>query len=231
MALAENLAAAEDAVRQVKTLGIRASNRRADRLARVGGVDRMIEQNMVMGQENQGPMVGDVLNVRNRTTAPSTYIDSSTGGVAGNTLGPFENITLIDVLNNIRTIVLARNGNCLEQAELALYWIYANHPTARPLDLMYFRNNSYDHVWVGIGLAPGWNTVSPIRIGARTMGRYDVRNWGSDAVWCDPWQSGGVAFSVADLVAGKVRNLDAIYKCNTSELIAEGWPGSYLRVN
>lgn len=52
-----------------------------------------------------------------------------------------------------------------------------------------------------------------------------------DAVWCDPWQCRTVrAFAITDLVAGRVRNLDAIYKLNTAELIGAGKPVSFYRV-
>jgi hypothetical protein len=53
--------------------------------------------------------------------------------------------------------------------------------------------------------------------------------WGQEAVWCDPWQGdNGVVFAVSDPVRGAVRNLNAIYKCNTCERVEEGLPGSLL---
>jgi hypothetical protein len=59
----------------------------------------------------------------------------------------------------------------------------------------------------------------------------NLRSWGTDAVWVDPWQGDGVAFPVDDLVKGKVRNLNAIYKCNTVELVEEGLPISQFHVD
>ena len=115
-------------------------------------------------------------------------------------------------------------GNCTEQAEIALLKVFDDHPDARPLDLMAFSNKDYDHVWLGIGLETDWDKAGP-------KGNQNLRNWGKDAVWCDPWQSGGVWFAVDDLVKGKVRNLSAIYKCNSAERVAEGKPVSMMHVD
>jgi hypothetical protein len=107
----------------------------------------------------------------------------------------------------------ARNkfGNCWEQAIMALVYLYDRG--IRPLDLMTFSNKAYDHVWTCIGLADGWDPDN-------------LRSWGPEAVWCDPWQGQGVAFAVDDLVKGKVRNLNAIFKCNTTERVEAGIPDS-----
>ena len=102
-------------------------------------------------------------------------------------------------------------GNCFEQAIMAFIFLYDRG--VRPLDLMTFGSPSYDHVWTCIGLAPGWQGSN-------------LRSWGADAVWCDPWQGEGVAFAIDDLVKGKVRNLNAIYRCNTAELVEQGNPKS-----
>ena len=170
MVLAQNLTAAEDAVRWVKSLNLWASNRRSDRLAEAGGIDTALANNMVLGDMSQGQLAGDVTDLRGTTVGPSVVRDSA-GKKVKNQLGKLEGLSLTDVLNNVATIWGQHRGNCMEQAELAFAHIYANCPAARPLDLMYFRNPTYDHVWVGVGLAPGWNTVSPIKIGARTMGQ------------------------------------------------------------
>lgn len=124
----------------------------------------------------------------------------------------------------VGSFVAAGVGNCMEQAQIAMLNIYDNHPKARSLDLMGFSNPDYDHAWLGIGLDPNWNKPGP-------DGKQNLRNWGKDAVWCDPWQSGGVWFAIDDLVKGKVRNLSAIYKCNTAERVAEGKPVSMFRIN
>jgi hypothetical protein len=110
----------------------------------------------------------------------------------------------------------ARNkfGNCWEQAIMAL--VYLHDRGVRPLDLMSFDNPGYDHVWTCIGLVANWQSTN-------------LRSWGPDAVWCDPWQAQGVAFAVDDLVKGKVRNLNAIFKCNTTELVEAGLPRSLFR--
>jgi hypothetical protein len=227
MALAENLQAAQQVVDDMKAFGFFAANRRSDRIAAVGGVDAAVGSNL--GKNDAGPVGQAVGAVRSVTIAPTGSVDAF-GAPVTNTIGQLSAITLVDVTANCASIIAAHAGNCWEQAQVAFIELYNRFLAVRPLDLMYFRNVGYDHVWVGVGLAPGWNTVSPIRVGGAAMGRYNLRNWGPDAVWCDPWQSGGIAFSVADMIAGKVRNLDAIYKCNTAESVEEGWPGSYLRV-
>ncbi len=109
-------------------------------------------------------------------------------------------------------------GNCWEQAAIA--FVYLFEKGVRSLDYMAFDNDAggYDHVWVGIGLDQGWQ-------------RKNLRSWGADAVWCDPWQGDGMTFSIDDLVKGKVRNLNAIYKCNTAERVEAGNPESMCRVD
>jgi len=105
-------------------------------------------------------------------------------------------------------------GNCQEQAEIALVHLYDKG--VRSLDLVSFSAATYDHVWVVVGLAAG------------AFGD-NVRSWGADAVWCDPWQGDGVAFAIDDLVKGKVRNLNAIYKCDSLERIEAGLAISQAR--
>ena len=110
-----------------------------------------------------------------------------------------------------------RYGNCFEQAVIAFVSLYEKG--VRPIDLMEFDNDDqgYDHVWVVIGLHAGWQPDN-------------LRSWGQEAVWCDPWQAEGVVFPVDDLVKGKVRNLSWIYKCNTAELVEAGNARSRFRV-
>jgi hypothetical protein len=77
---------------------------------------------------------------------------------------------------------------------------------------MYFDNDAdgYDHMWAVIGLHAGWQSDN-------------MRSWGADAVWVDPWQrDDGVHFSITDFVAGKVRNLNAIFKCDSVERVEAG---------
>jgi hypothetical protein len=223
MPLAENLAAAQAVVDQITTFGFIAANRRSDRLRAAGGIEQVIAtgDNSAAGQ-----LVGEV---RALNTAPNVRVNNA-GAPVQNQLGDLQSVTLNQVRANCANILTAGAGNCWEQAQVAFLALHNNYPAIRPLDLMYFRNPTYDHVWVGVGLAAGWNTATPVQAGGQAIG-YNLRNWGADAVWCDPWQSGGVVFSIADLIAGRVRNLDSIYKCETAERVAEGWPGSYLRVN
>ena len=132
--------------------------------------------------------------------------------------------TLPDIRAKEAVFLATGVGNCVEQAGIALLKVFDDHPGVRPLDLMGFSSPGYDHAWLGIGLLPGWNKPDP-------KGIQNLRSWGKDAVWCDPWQSGGVVFAVDDLVKGKVRNLSAIYKCNTAERVAAGKPVSILRMS
>ena len=228
MTLAQNLTEAEQVISDMNTYGFKAANRRNDRVWAYGGTEAVIGS--ALGKNNPGIMGDNVGIVRSVNIGPSLSVDGF-GAPVGNSIGQLKEISHVSVAANCVNIVATHTGNCWEQAQVAFNEILNRFPAARPLDLMYFRNPGYDHVWVGIGLAPGWSTVSPLKVGGATIGRYNLRNWGPDAVWCDPWQAGGVAYSVADLIAGKVRNLDSVYKCNTAELIEEGWPGSYLRVN
>jgi hypothetical protein len=77
---------------------------------------------------------------------------------------------------------------------------------------MRFTAQSYDHVWVVIGRANGSDLTN-------------LRTWGPDAVWCDPWQGErGVAFGIQSFVRGEIRNLNAMYKCNTVDLVQAGVP-------
>ena len=126
-------------------------------------------------------------------------------------LGMQRNYTSANNITNYRTktqmYAQSRLGNCHELAELALVWLY-DHGT-RPLDLCAFTAAGYDHVWVMIGLDPGATSDN-------------LKTWGPDAVWCDPWQGDGVAFAIEDLIKGNVRNLNWQYKCNTRELVEAG---------
>lgn len=117
--------------------------------------------------------------------------------------------------------IAASAGNCQEQAEIAALYAWDNS-ACRPISVMRFTAAEYDHVWVVIGLDAGYAALGP-------KGGQNLRNWGADAVWCDPWQSDGVAFAVQDLVRDAVRNLNAIYKCNTADRVAAGAPTEILR--
>ena len=215
MALKENLAAAEAAVAYVKGLKILAINTRAGRIEAAGGIDNVVgtEQGMAsLGkltkyssnsqiQAAGGPLVASFMRARN-------------GGYNGEPLR-----------DRVARFIKEKAGNCDEQAEIAMVYLMDNYPACRPISKMGFNNKAggYDHAWVVIGLEDDYNKASPI-------GGQNLRNWGADAVWCDPWQSGGVAFAVQDLVKGGVRNLNAIYKCNTAESVAAGNPTEILYI-
>lgn len=184
MPLADNLRAAQQAVTYVKSSGILAANKVQDRIRAAGGIDRVVGA----GYSN----------------AAAAGVGVTRGaGIVAYTIGNLRGTAEFAARN--------RYGNCHEQAIMAFVFLYDRG--VRPLDLMTFGNNSYDHVWTCIGLTLGWQ-------------RANLRSWGPDAVWCDPWQGEGVAFAIDDLVKGKVRNLNAIYKCNTAELVEQGNPKS-----
>ena len=135
-------------------------------------------------------------------------------GPAGNRVSNVRASGLQDYRDKVAYYIAQRAGNCQEQAEIALLHMY--DAGIRPLDLMFFSAVGYDHVWVGVGLHAGWESGN-------------LRSWGADAVWCDPWQGDGMAFSISDLVKGKVRNLNSKYKCDSLERIEEGLPKSTNR--
>lgn len=189
MPLAENLAAAEDAVRYVKSLGLKAANKISDRLAAAGGIEQ------VLGKD-QGVRMHDY-------------------GEAGLGVGKARSSGLVYIEDKVEHYKKTGFGNCQEQAEIALVHLY--QAGILPLDLMCFTDPDYDHVWVGVGLNAGWQPEN-------------LRSWGADAVWCDPWQGDGMAFSIDDFVKGKVRNLNTIYKCDSVELVEAGKPTSLFRL-
>jgi len=57
----------------------------------------------------------------------------------------------------------------------------------------------------------------------------NLRSWGDEAVWVDPWQGDGKTFAIDDLVKGKVRNLNAIFRCHTAAFVEAGVPNSLFR--
>ena len=190
MTLARNLNAAQAAVEYVKSLGLKASNKISDRIAAAGGIQNVIGTNQGMRTGRLGP---------------------AGAGVRMSRAVAFSNLR-----SGAAHYVAVGFGNCQEQAEIALVHLF--DAGIRPLDLMYFSNPDYDHVWVGVGLHAGWRPEN-------------LRSWGAEAVWCDPWQGDGMAFSIDDFVKGKVRNLNAIYKCNTVELVEDGLPLSLIRID
>lgn len=245
--LEENLAAAETAIRAVKTRLTRgASNRRSDRLAQGGGIDQVYDllHNHTAHHKLTSANSTNVSNSVGEKAAffiskaeellpkkPSTIDKSLQNGLSDSTLiNAVENMRktytwptppqAIDIGNimDVRDAAwFNRCGNCHEQSCCAYYDLYMLLGYKIDcIDLMTFANNDYDHVWVVIGRV---NESDP----------KNLSTWGDTAVWCDPWQNDGIAFAVQDLVKGKVLNLDAIYKCNTPELIANGKPIVFCR--
>lgn len=113
-------------------------------------------------------------------------------------------------------VILNGIGNCGEMALIAYIWL-RNHG-ARPVDYMQFGNRppATNHAWVTVGRLTDSDLTN-------------LRSWGPDAVWCDPWQGDGMAFSVLDLVQGKVRNLNWQFNLNRVDLIEQGWPTAIMR--
>lgn len=213
MSLQQNLAAAEAAVRYVKSLGIKAINKRSDRISAAGGID------WVVGTEQGGAALNRLNNQSTQSQFQTvagpllaSFMRSRNGGNAGESFR-----------DSVARYVLERAGNCDEQASIALLHLFDNSP-CRPLSKMQFTAKGYDHVWVVVGLDDGWDRATPPR------NLQNLRNWGADAVWCDPWQGEGVAFPIQDLVKGAVRNLNSIYNCNTAERVAEGAPVESLYI-
>jgi hypothetical protein len=188
MPLADNLRLARSAVEEVKGLGILASNKLGDRLKAAGGVE-------------------NVVGVGFDYTAVDGVDATRDAGVRAMTIG--------NMRGTVEYVRRTRYGNCWEQAMVAFIYLYDKG--LRPLDYMAFSTAGYDHVWVGVGLHPGWQGNN-------------LRSWGDEAVWCDPWQGDGVVFAVSDLVKGAVRNLNALYKCDSCERVEAGMPRSLMRV-
>jgi hypothetical protein len=218
MSLQDNLAAAEAAVAYVKSLGIKAINKVSDRIAASGGIDN------VVGTE-QGSAALDRINkaITTGQTVTMSQFQSAGGGVSTSFLYARNGKKVGDTIrDDVARYIQERSGNCQEQAEIAALYVWDNS-ACRPISIMRFTEPTYDHVWVVIGLAADYDKLAP----KSTL--QNLRNWGDDAVWCDPWQGDGVAFPIQSLVKGAVRNLNAIYKCNTADRVAEGKPVETLR--
>ena len=129
-------------------------------------------------------------------------------GVAGTNLQTLRGMTQTSIRDMANRSVQSKSGNCGELAMVAA--IYMIDEGGTPVHLMWFTTPGYDHMWATIGVHAAWKANN-------------LRSWGSEAVWVDPWQTDdGIAFSINDFVKGKVRNLNAIYKCNTVELVEAG---------
>ena len=229
MDLKENLEAAEDAVTYIKKLEIRASNKVSDRLAAQGGVENLTAQVRDYDAKNPNKpfphgklWAPTAINVLQKTRTSAAFEEKMVDLDVRLDLVKAEDAQLVKMRARWAATLGSKAGNCQEQAIGALLHLFDQFKTVRPLHLMKFSAQGYDHVWVGVGLANTWNK-------ADKKGRHNLREWGQHAVWCDPWQGDGVAFAIADFIKGKVRNLDAIFKCNTPELVEEGVPISIVK--
>ena len=129
-------------------------------------------------------------------------------GAAGMSLSTLRALPDTTVRQMAGRAVLSKSGNCGELAMVAAIHMIDGGGT--PVHLMWFEDDGYDHMWATIGVDPGWQPNN-------------LRSWGAEAVWVDPWQTdNGIAFSIADFVAGKVRNLNSIYKCDSVERVEAG---------
>lgn len=241
--LTENLAYAQQAIAHTKTRVHAAGNLREDRLRHEGGIEAIIaryrrtalpppatapppqtfQQKLqfferggttrqprrpgLMSLPEPRALIDDLLqsrtNYRLRARAEAAHL--------GRQLTRKESIEL-----SAETAAASTIGNCWEQAATAI--IYLRDLGVRPLDFMYFTSPGYDHAFTIIGRAQFSNLSN-------------LRTWGPTAVWCDPWQGGsGRSFAISEFIAGRVRNLDAVYKLNTHELVGAGKPISFYRI-
>ena len=206
MALAQNLAAAEKVIKEIKKLVPKgSSNKIFDRLRAAGGIDKVIAKGKGFDE--------------NRTLMKEVYYARKD---AKFTLPP--NPKPLDrIISWAQSAIASKAGNCMEQAALCFLGLVVEN--ALPVDYMMFTNEAkergkplYDHAWVVVGRVAGSKLD-------------DCRSWGPDAVWCDAWQGDdGMAYSLKDFIAGKVRNTNALFRLDTVERINEGKPDSFLRM-
>lgn len=144
--------------------------------------------------------------------------------VKGDVTQRFEDYVAMGYSSNMETRIWAISddakfrhvGNCMELAAIAFTYLYDEG--IRPLDYMGFGNTpTYDHAWLVIGRVDGSDL-------------WDIRTWGDDAVWCDPWQlRDGRVYSTEALCRGAVVNLDQAFNLGSAELVNAGQPYSMWR--
>lgn len=201
MSLSDNLKAAKAALKHIESLNLLSSNKLSDRLASAGGIEKVIGTDQGKRTEKWGPAGSGLVKVRKQLR---------------------NDPKLKSLRNQVKFVKKNRYANCGELADIAFLYVYDNYPSIHPLDAMLFSNETedakgrplYDHAWLMIGLDPKFQSK-------------DMKSWGADAVWCDPWQSGGKAFSISDFIAGKVRNLNPFYLCDSVQRVQTGLPESY----
>ncbi|MCU0647507.1 MAG: hypothetical protein MUF00_05900 [Gemmatimonadaceae bacterium] len=241
--LQENLKAANDAITYVQFHIKKAANKRQDRIEGVGGIEKTIEgMRKAAGlsvKPKAIPTVSAAASVSKKVSlfeslsappsAPKPFAKTEIG--AGKLVwdglskqveqvrlaAPWPSAPTFTDIEKVATAAQsAKVGNCHEQACLAVqYLLKLTKTKPDAVDLMEFTANGYDHVWVLVGRADGSKAGNP-------------RDWGSKAVWCDPWQRDS-AFSIADFVSGKIINLNAIYGCDSVDNVATGVPSSVFR--
>jgi len=146
--------------------------------------------------------------------AAGGYDNTANQGVGMTRSAGVVTMTLANLRGTAEYTIRTKFGNCWEQAIVALVDLHGKG--IHSLDLMYFSAAGYDHVWTVIGLDANAEMNN-------------LRSWGAEAVWVDPWQGDGKVFAIDDLVKGKVRNLNAIYKCHTAAFVEAGLPRSLFR--
>ncbi|MEM9103277.1 MAG: hypothetical protein AAGB12_13235 [Pseudomonadota bacterium] len=192
MSLEHNMQIAQSAIDHVASLDIISANKIGHRIRAAGGIDNVIGSDQGVRMQEAGP-AGDGLGPV-RHFPPGFHFDTATQG---------------QVRIQAGRCVYSRFGNCQELAMVAA--IHMIDAQGAPIHLMRFNAAGYDHVWTTIGVDD--DNWAP----------NDMRSWGHDAVWVDPWQTDtGIAFSIRDFIAGRVRNLNAIYMCNSVERVQAG---------
>lgn len=211
MTLQANLAMAREAVGYVNSLRLLSSSSSSDRIARVGGMEAAIASgSRISNRRGRGGPLEGAVDAMRLTTSFSDHP------------------TLQEAIWEAQQAKAAGVGNCEEMSLLVIEYLHSRG--LGPADVMALRGFRYDHMFVVIGLAPeaGISRTDPnSRLGIM---RQNLRDWGPDAVWCDPFQNGGTVFAVSDLIAGNVRNLDFRLKCHTAESVVDGVPRSILRI-
>ncbi len=222
MTLDTNLSVARSVLREIRGMGIRSLNNSSHRTQAMGGMDVAVGSSRQTGERTKdwGPL-DDIFTQANRlywshTDAPD--------------------YTLAILRTNAGITRACGVGNCEALSEVTVRVLHDQFPEARPVDIMVTSNwlgvarARYHHAFVVIGLSDGWDRLG---LDPRNPELYapDLRNWGPDAVWCDPWQNGGVAFAVRDLIQGGVRNLDVRLRLHTREDVEAACPRSVFRLN
>lgn len=167
MSLENNLRAAKTAVSVVRARNILSANRRSDRITAQGGIEAAIGSDRRTGERDGGQLANAIRVMRQGQGRRITY-------------------GLNDILQSARQVVVSQVGNCHELCEVAFEHLYLTG--TRPVDIMAFNEKGYDHAFLVIGLSPQSGSLRPDGNEPGMM-KYSLRDWGPEAVWCDPWQT------------------------------------------